>query len=110
MQKLGITPKTSVYYLQRVLDLEKGRAFVIQIERFDKKKLKIIAKPEDTSVHLWKSLKFSNNFLGKSVNWKTVKKKYDLSYLSQPIKDSTSISSLGITGGSTLKFQRKIRN
>lgn len=110
IKKLGITPRTSTHYIQRILDLEKGRAFTIHIERFDKKKLKIIAKPEDTLQNLWKNLRFSLNFPGKGVNWRAVKRKYNLSYQSQTIQDSSTLSSLGITGGSTLKFQRKIKN
>jgi Ubiquitin-like domain len=108
--KLKITPNSSLAYINNIKDLEKGEAFVLYIERFDKKKLSVIAKPDSTARNIWKNLRNSNNFSSKRINWNTIKRKYELVFNGNIITDQTPISILGIQAGSLLKFLRKVKS
>lgn len=109
IQKLQITRTTSLEKIMRISELQGNEVFEIKIERFDRKKIDVVVKINDTVEDVWKSLKFSNAFSRKAINLKTTRNRYNLSYNSQVLQKNKPISAYGIIEGSVLKFQRKIR-
>ena len=109
IRTLGINEKSSLGLVKWMRKIRKTKGFEVFIERFDGKKISLTIPQNDCGSSIWKSLKYSHLLKNRPINWKTIKRKYDLAYNDQVILDNESFEKLGLFEGCVLKFHRKKR-